>query len=88
MASGSEADGRDAELAALSGEKLVDLLRTTYRRSDFEAVARVLKARDRLQGPGAPGRAARGGVGGCAAVSALEAAEARRDQRPGIGEEG
>uniref|UniRef100_A0ACD5VYY5 Uncharacterized protein n=1 Tax=Avena sativa TaxID=4498 RepID=A0ACD5VYY5_AVESA len=47
MASGSETDARAAELAALSGEKLVDLLRTTHRRTDFEAVARVLKARDR-----------------------------------------
>ncbi|CAM0881938.1 unnamed protein product [Alopecurus aequalis] len=47
MASGSEADARAAELAALSGEKIVDLLRTTYRRTDFEAAARVFKARDR-----------------------------------------
>ncbi|XP_071684408.1 uncharacterized protein [Lolium perenne] len=47
MATGSEADARDAELAALSGDKLVDLLRTTHRRTDFDAAARVLKARDR-----------------------------------------
>jgi hypothetical protein len=47
MATGSEADARDAELAALSGEKLVHLLRTTHRRTDFDAAARVLRARDR-----------------------------------------
>uniref|UniRef100_A0ACD5VP84 Uncharacterized protein n=1 Tax=Avena sativa TaxID=4498 RepID=A0ACD5VP84_AVESA len=47
MASGSETSARASELAALSGEKLVDLLRTTHSRTDFEAVARVLKARDR-----------------------------------------
>ncbi|KAF7029995.1 hypothetical protein CFC21_041620 [Triticum aestivum] len=47
MASGSDPDARYAELASLSGEKLVDLLRTTHRRADFEAVARVLRARDR-----------------------------------------
>lgn len=47
MPSGSDPDARDVELASLSGEKLVDLLRTTCRRTDFEAVARVLRARDR-----------------------------------------
>ncbi|KAM3350282.1 hypothetical protein ACQJBY_022827 [Aegilops geniculata] len=47
MASGSDPDARYVELASLSGEKLVDLLRTTHRRTDFEAVARVLRAPDR-----------------------------------------
>uniref|UniRef100_M8CN10 Uncharacterized protein n=1 Tax=Aegilops tauschii TaxID=37682 RepID=M8CN10_AEGTA len=47
MASGSDPDARYVELASLSGEQLVDLLRTTHRRTDFEAVARVLRARDR-----------------------------------------
>uniref|UniRef100_A0A0D9V3P7 Uncharacterized protein n=1 Tax=Leersia perrieri TaxID=77586 RepID=A0A0D9V3P7_9ORYZ len=38
---------RQAELAHLPGPKLVDHLCTTHRRADYEAVARVLAARDR-----------------------------------------
>ncbi|KAF0919550.1 hypothetical protein E2562_029776 [Oryza meyeriana var. granulata] len=38
---------REAELAHLPGPKLVDHLCTTHCRADYEAVARVLDARDR-----------------------------------------
>jgi hypothetical protein len=37
----------DAELASLSGPELVQRLRTSYRREDYKAAARVLNARDR-----------------------------------------
>ncbi|XP_062179930.1 uncharacterized protein LOC133884503 [Phragmites australis] len=40
-------DARDAELARLSGSELMAHLRTTCRRTDYDAAARVLDARDR-----------------------------------------
>uniref|UniRef100_A0A0E0JLY2 Uncharacterized protein n=1 Tax=Oryza punctata TaxID=4537 RepID=A0A0E0JLY2_ORYPU len=49
MATGGLDDpaAREAELAHLPGPKLVDHLCTTHRRADYEAVGRVLDARDR-----------------------------------------
>jgi hypothetical protein len=47
LASDSEDDARDVELATLSGENYVDLLRTSYQKADFKVVVRILKARDR-----------------------------------------
>ncbi|EAY75238.1 hypothetical protein OsI_03126 [Oryza sativa Indica Group] len=44
---GLDPAAREAELAHLPGPKLVDHLCTTHRRADYEAVARVLDARDR-----------------------------------------
>ncbi|KAJ1284594.1 hypothetical protein BS78_03G216800 [Paspalum vaginatum] len=45
MASDDEAH-RDAALARLSGPEIVDHLRTTFRKADYAAAARVLAARD------------------------------------------
>lgn len=45
--SGADASDRNAALDRLSGPQLVAYLRTTIRRADYDAAARVLDARDR-----------------------------------------